>query len=66
MKRGAILIALIVFSMGNGASGDEVAWQGTLSIDFLSLDPVHIEGVGVATIDGPGFSIDSLRLAQQQ
>ena len=61
MARGAILIALIFLSMGAKALGAEIAWQGTLTLDFVDLPPLQFEGVGVATANGPGIGLDTLR-----
>ena len=44
------------------ALAGEVAWQGTLSIDFVGLAPVSVEGMGIATLDGTGANFSSLRL----
>ena len=62
MKRGVVLIALMFFSTGTSASGAEVAWLGTLTIDFVSLAPVHIEGMGVATVEESGIGLGYLSL----
>ena len=62
MKRGAILVALIFIFTSTSASAAEVAWRGTLSIDFVNLAPIHIEGAGVATVQGAGIGLDSLHL----
>jgi hypothetical protein len=62
MKRGVLLIVLISSLTVTGAPGAEVAWEGTLTVDFVSLAPVHVEGTGVATVVGPGIGLDLLRL----
>lgn len=62
MKRGVLAFIWILVLDASSAPGAEVAWRGTLSVEFVSLAPVHIEGVGVAALEGPAIGLDTLRL----
>lgn len=61
VTRGALIIAFL-YLWATNASGDEVAWIGTLTIDFVELAPVHVEGYGIANFESSGVELDTLHL----
>jgi hypothetical protein len=64
LARGAAAGALAALAAG-GASGEPLAFQGTLRLEFLSLPTVEVQGVGIAAVEtsGGGPRLRALGLA---
>lgn len=53
----------LLVALGSAARADPTGWLGTLSIEFVHLPPIEIQGHGVAILETTGARIDRVALA---